>query len=91
MAWLSNLSFICFIEFNSCARMNSCWFGWMGVCGGGAVSGGDVGGGVLMGELVRSMVASGVVGEFFSSESFSSLTVWFVLLDIALMSLVLFW
>ena len=52
---------------------------------------GDVGGGVLMGELVRSMVASGVMGEFFSIESFSSLTVWFVLLDIALMSLVLFW
>ena len=81
VAWLSNLSFICFIECNSYVRMSSCWFGWMGVCGGGAVSGGDVGGGVLVGELVRSMVASGVVGE-----AVLSLIMRFVLLGIVLIS-----
>ena len=60
------------------------------MCGGGLVSGGGVGGGVLTGDLVRSMVVVGVVGRFFSSEAFSTLTVWFVLLDEALMSLVSF-
>ena len=89
-AWLSNFSFIYFIEVSSCVRIRSCVFGWMGVCGGGVVSGGGVGGGVLTGDLVRSMVVAGVVGEFFSSEAFSTLTVWCVLLDEALMSLVLF-
>ena len=60
------------------------------MCGGGLVSGGGVGGGVLAGDLVRSMVVVGVVVRFFSSEAFSIFTVWFVLLDEALMSLVSF-